>query len=331
MRRNAFALIALLLILASAGCINDEAPPAEAPLAVSPSPTLPIGVSFATVTPPAGTSTPAGAQEVPTNTPPAETPTPALAIYIVRPGDTLVGIAAAQGITLNELLSLNPDVQPELLTIGQEVFLPPKATLTPSDLSAAVAPPSIEIAGLSAYDSAAGGTWVLGEVFNKGQAPVELVQVSVSLSDMRGELLASEELWVTPVTIPSLTRAPFGTLFSDVSPGNVTAAAEIVSGRQANALGSRYLDLAVDEAEVTIGRSPIRVSGQIENNGEFPAGQISLVTTFYDDQGQVTGFHELVLENIISPGDRQSFEFISLPPGGRADRVGFAFQAIVAE
>ena len=52
-----------------------------------------------------------------------------------------------------------------------------------------------------------------------------------------------------------------------------------------------------------------------------------IVTTFYDDQGRVTGFHELALDEVVGPGDSLSFAFIALPPGGRADRFEFAVQA----
>jgi LysM repeat protein len=44
-------------------------------------------------------------------------------IYVVRAGDTLVSIAAAQGVPLARLLQLNPKVEPTSLFIGDEIRL----------------------------------------------------------------------------------------------------------------------------------------------------------------------------------------------------------------
>ena len=51
-----------------------------------------------------------------TDAPPAET-------YVVRPGDTLASIAEETDTTVEELQELNPDVDSNSLTIGQEIKL----------------------------------------------------------------------------------------------------------------------------------------------------------------------------------------------------------------
>ncbi|MCB9451813.1 MAG: LysM peptidoglycan-binding domain-containing M23 family metallopeptidase [Anaerolineaceae bacterium] len=52
--------------------------------------------------------------------------------YIVQPGDTLSGIAAANGVTLDALLALNALDNPNILSVGQVVKLPaPPDTYTP--------------------------------------------------------------------------------------------------------------------------------------------------------------------------------------------------------
>jgi LysM domain len=44
-------------------------------------------------------------------------------IYVVKPGDTLTTIAAKTGIGVEELQSLNPDIDPQVLRSGQRVRL----------------------------------------------------------------------------------------------------------------------------------------------------------------------------------------------------------------
>jgi LysM repeat protein len=43
--------------------------------------------------------------------------------YTVKPGDTLEGISAKTGISVDELTSLNPDVDPQALTSGSKLTL----------------------------------------------------------------------------------------------------------------------------------------------------------------------------------------------------------------
>ncbi len=44
--------------------------------------------------------------------------------YIVQPGDTLSGIAAASGVSLETLLTFNNIIDPNVLIVGQEILLP---------------------------------------------------------------------------------------------------------------------------------------------------------------------------------------------------------------
>jgi hypothetical protein len=44
-------------------------------------------------------------------------------VWIVREGDTLVSISAETGIELDELVELNPDIDPQVLATGQRVSL----------------------------------------------------------------------------------------------------------------------------------------------------------------------------------------------------------------
>jgi LysM repeat protein len=251
--------------------------------------------------------------------------------YLVQSGDTLVDIAAANDVTLNELLALNPDVQPELLMVGQQLFLPP----LPTDEAPAILVTSqaiaIEISGPSTYSSVGGGVWVLGEVQNTGGHAVELIQVEVTLLDQDEVILAEETVWVTPLTLQAGGKAPFGLLFPSFDGAKTVVRTSIAAGRPVHELGSRYLDLAVSGAEVTIGRNPIEVEGQLDNVGGQTAGQISIITTFYDDQGTVTGFHEKRLEGALAPGESMPFQFVALPPGGRAHAYAFATQAVIFE
>jgi LysM repeat protein len=72
---------------------------------------------------------------IPSSTPtprPTLTPTPVPPLaYQVQPGDTLSSIAARYGITVEDILALNPGVQPEALPTGYVLRIP-SGTLTPT-------------------------------------------------------------------------------------------------------------------------------------------------------------------------------------------------------
>jgi LysM repeat protein len=339
MRLSVTGLILLLLILTTIGCQNGDAPTRKAPLTTTPRPTPLVGVAFATVTRDSTEATRLPSAELAPETRPAISATVAATAtavsYFVQAGDTLVSIAATQGLGLDELLALNPGLQPELLLVGQEIYLPAKPIedLTAPDTEVFVtgAPVEIEISALSTYNSVDDRLWVLGEVHNTGPQTVELVQVAVRLLTEEDQELSRQELWVTPVTIPAGGRAPFGVLMPNTGVAEARAEAEVVAGRPIYELGNRYLDLAVTDAEVTIGPNPIEVGGRLDNLGDSPAGMISIISTFYDDQGLVTGYHEFRLEGTIMPGDGLPFNFTVLPPGGRVDSYDFAIQSVVAE
>ncbi|UCC62068.1 MAG: L,D-transpeptidase family protein [Anaerolineae bacterium] len=51
--------------------------------------------------------------------------------HVVQPGDSLTSIAAAFGMTSWHLMRANPDVDPDLLHVGQELAIPSQDELTP--------------------------------------------------------------------------------------------------------------------------------------------------------------------------------------------------------
>src|SRR5512143_1576130 len=154
----------------------------------------------------------------PTNTP-APTPTPI--VHIVQPGDTLLGIALQYNVTLEELYQVNGVLKPELLQIGQSIVIPvPGSVGRPAgDNSGAVIAPTepplpVTVEHAARYRTPVGSVWVLGEVYNSTDQPIENVQVRVALLDAAGQELASDTPFLALEAVPPGGRAPFSVLFS---------------------------------------------------------------------------------------------------------------------
>ena len=74
--------------------------------------------------PPAATTTttaPAATTRPQTTRPATTAPAPAAEFYVIEAGDTLAVIADRYETTVEELLVLNPDIDPVSLTIGQRI------------------------------------------------------------------------------------------------------------------------------------------------------------------------------------------------------------------
>ncbi len=89
--------------------------PIVSPTAVIDDPNRAFEIVIATPTP----------NPTPTATPVARpTPTPTPFVYAVQAGDTLSGIAARFGLTVEELVQANRLVDPDSLQIGQQLTIP---------------------------------------------------------------------------------------------------------------------------------------------------------------------------------------------------------------
>jgi LysM repeat protein len=127
-RAGFIALTAVVVALAIASAIFSPARTApshsyapyspSATPSPSPSPRRTLTPQPPTPTPVAPTSTP-----VATATP---TPSPTFTPYVVKAGDTMVGIAAAHEMTLQILLAANPDItDPRQIKERQIILIPP--------------------------------------------------------------------------------------------------------------------------------------------------------------------------------------------------------------
>ncbi|MCP4420579.1 MAG: LysM peptidoglycan-binding domain-containing protein, partial [Chloroflexi bacterium] len=139
-------------------------------------PLPPIGVSFATqaVSPTGAGATTAVLQITPKPLPtPTVTPTATPIIYQIESGDTILAIAIQRGTTVEEILAFNPGVVPENLQVGQPIVLPPPATAIALAAQGTAVPLQVTVNKIHTYKTAIGSLWLLGEVINDGEEPVE--------------------------------------------------------------------------------------------------------------------------------------------------------------
>jgi LysM repeat protein len=302
--------VCLLLVGSAAGCTGR--------VITGPTPTaasLAISLATPTVLP---TLVPQILTPAPTNTP-APTPTPA--VHIVQPGDTLLGIALQYGVTLEELYQVNGVLKPELLQIGQEIVIPvPGSVGKPvGDNSGAMIAPTqpplpVQVEHAARYQTPVGSIWVLGEVLNSTDQPIENVQVRVALLDAAGQEVASETPFLAVDALPPGSRGPFSVLFSTPPNEVIDFTAYVVRADQAYSYESRYTQLQVTDVQTRSVGSQVGVSGTVSNIGGSNAVGAHIVITLYDDRGRVTGFRQFILpDDQLAAGGSTTFDVIVSP------------------
>lgn len=324
MRRLLFLM--LLLLAAAAACRSDTTP---TPTVTSvPTPTLPIGVDFATVAP-----VTAAVQQV-TSAPPATdtpAPTPTAVLYSVAEGDTLVNIAAQLGVTLEEILALNPGLDPNVLQIGQQLVLPPAAVPpAPAPVPGTPMPQQITVRGVASYRTPTGGLWLLGELVNEGQQAVENVQLRIDLVDAGGAALASAAVWAAEPVIAPQASAPFAARLDAAPDGFAQPVVAVTAVDAVIDLGNRYLELTVVETAVDTENGRVTLEGQVQNVGETGAQNILITATFYDAAGRVTGYAQQRLDGTLAPGAALPLQVTAVPPGGTVSDYRFSAQGVRA-
>ena len=166
-------------------------------LAITPSPTLTPTASATS------TSTP-----VPTPTP---TPLPPRA-HSVEQGETMSDIAELYGITVDEILALNPDVDPELIR-ANEVLLIPAATPGPGTPQRGAATTTQD--GFLIHVVESGETLIA--IAEEYDVPVSLIQTANDLSPEDETIRAGQSLIIPqptptpsppPPVVPNATSTP---------------------------------------------------------------------------------------------------------------------------
>lgn len=261
-------------------------------------------------------------QTTPTPLPtPTATPTPTPIVYLIEAGDTLLDLALRYGYTVADIESLNPGIRPELLQIGQPVVLPPPPTAVSQLAHATLVPLRLRVAQAQLYRSAAGSTWVVGELVNEGSAAAEGVRLQIDVVDGVGEIVVQTAVWVAASLIPAGAAAPFGTLLPELPP-DVQPVVSVVGGQSAVDLGSRYFGVVATAVSLTSSEGQLTLTGELENQGDRPATQLRLIATLYDATGQVSGFQvQEWADGVLDVGEKRPFSLTAAPPGGNV--VGY--------
>ncbi len=311
-----FILLLFTLLLAACGPVSaPSTPPATLVLrpyatrTPTPTPALPEGLIIAWETP---------------------LPSPTPSIYVVRSGDTLSSIAYAFGVSLDELLALNPDVSPNNMPVGTKLNIP-AASARPVGASTPTPVPA-PVEQIACYPSAEGGAWCFVSVYNDAATALENLSARLTLLNAAGQEVASG-LALPPLDIlPPGARLPLAVYFPPVIPQGIRPQAQLLSGILLPADDTRYLLASLHNSLIQVdasGRSA-QVSGTVRLPENLPPARVVwIAATAYDRAGRVVGVRRWEASNVLPPGGEQTFDFLVSSLSGEIARVELTVEARV--
>jgi hypothetical protein len=90
----------------------------------------------------------------------------------------------------------------------------------------------------------------------------------------------------------------------------------VAGGETVLDLGTQIVDLVVGETAVSYADDRVQISGHVQNGSQVTARAVIITATFYDNQGDVTGFQQQQLEGALAPTEMMTFTMTAAPPGG---------------
>jgi LysM repeat protein len=280
-----------LLLLTACGEVVTPRPPTELPSGNTSTPTpTPTGPGLGGTAPPL---------------PPADTVTPTVSptpiVYVVKSGDTLLGIALEYGVSVEALQAANGIEDPQYLRVGQELLVPTGEEESDGSAGGLLlhtpTPIPLDVQGVAFYETPVGSLWCLGEVVNTTPSALVHVQVRVTLFDAAGQRVAEEDAFVAADLVLPGERSPFGILFVEPPAAWATPQIAVIRAEAAGELTASYVPMSVAAPQGNPSGPQFEVKGDVRNDSAAQsANKIAVIATTYDRDGLVTGFRQQILE-----------------------------------
>jgi len=275
------------------------------------------------------TATQAAPQSTPINLVAAETPLPTSTpfTYTVKEGDTISSIALHFGVSMDDLISANPEVSPSAMSIGIVLKIPSNPDNPTGEPTPTPIPFAIQQA--ECYSTSNRGMWCFVLVHNDFSDFMENVSAQVTLVDTNGNFIASQTALLPLNILPPNMSLPLSVYFPPDIPIDAKPQVQILTAIRLLPNDPRYLPATVNNTLVQINEDGhfANISGEVH----LPAGsnattQIWVAAVAYDEDDHVVGVRRWEGGG-IQPGESLSFEMTVASLGGRMKRVEFAVEA----
>jgi hypothetical protein len=202
----------------------------------------------------------------------------------------MLGIALRYGISLEELMVANPEVDPRFLSIDTALVIPLGESSPPPFVMPTPVP--VGLGELKCYATEDEGAWCFWRVDNERSRPLENLSARIILYSTGGEYL-KESSAIPPLNlVPGDRSLPLMAFFPPPLPEEIVPQGEILTALTVRRDDIRYLDAKIEIDEVAIAPSGLQatVRGSISLPGNSPpAHLIWLAAVAYGEGRNVVG------------------------------------------
>ncbi|MGB2897435.1 MAG: LysM domain-containing protein [Anaerolineales bacterium] len=262
--------------------------------------------SFSSATPtlkPVSSLTPIG-------TPIPAGPTPTPFVHIIQQGETLLEIASRYGVQFDNIILANPEIDPNLLRIGEKIRIPGPEGEPLDILLPTPTPIPVHVKTSGCYESPSLTFVCLISASNAEEFMVTGVSAQIALHDLEGQILDNQIVYAPINQIPSGQEIPMIAIFDHRPPGYSGFLVELLSAVQVAGLTDELP--AIDGFETrTIykaGNRLAEVSGKFSIT--FHEGEeflVRIVGVAMDALGEPIGMN--IWEELVSSSNNEDIEY----------------------
>lgn len=306
--KKLFKLLILPLIIGAILLLSAGCSPKVVSLSAEPKPTEAITHKLRPYLSPTIESV-ATTVPAPTNLPEL-LPSPTPFTHTIVQGDTLLGIALQYGVELDDLRAVNPEIDPNILSVGKTVIIPlgeDGAIVMPTEN-----PLPINLHEPVCYLTLLKGMWCFISVENTLDVPIESLSLQINLLAENGEIIAFTSA-VPPINlIPTGKTIPAVAYFPGPVNENLQPTVQIKSAFPANNLQERYILLVMEDSEISVETDGLSatISGLLRLPQEsLSAREVRVVAVAYSQNNAVLGVRIWEAESGLSTGDALTYQF----------------------
>lgn len=248
--------------------------------------------------------------------------------YVVRPGDTLLGIALDFDLDVGLLHEYNPGVNPRGLQVGQQILVP--SGVTPSPTLKAIPPLVVDAPTCSI--TLVNSLICLGLVHNTQAYPVGNIRIRLQLIDAQQQVAAEKYTSIDQTVLLPGQSAPFAALFQAAPLTDHYHTVAVVESALANPANHQHLlMLIVEDESHQFASGHFDFSATLYNPTTQVTAPVRLILTLLDSNQQVIGYRYAVTAVGLAPGERLPVAVRAVVPTRQAPAsYRFTYEALPA-
>jgi len=246
----------------------------------------------------------------PIGTPIPVGPTPTPFVHIIQQGETLLEIAFRYGVQFDDIVLANPQIDPNLLHIGEEIRIPGSDGEPVDILLPTPTPIPVRLKTLGCFESPSLAFICMVSITNNEEFMVAGVSAYIALHDRDGQILDNQIAYAPINQIPTGQEIPLIVIFNRKPPGYSSFHADLLSAVQVADLTDELPEIDVLDTK-TIYKAEKRlaeVSGMLsiaaQKGDEFLARVVGVV---FDAKGEPIGMN--IWEGQVNSANSEEIEY----------------------